>query len=326
MINLGYALSSEEHAPMDLVNNAVRAESTGFTFALISDHFHPWVPTQGESAFVWSTLGALAHATRSLKIGTGVTCPMIRTHPVIVAQAAATVGAMMPGRFFLGLGTGENLNEHVVGEGWPTPDERLEMLAEAIVVIRAMFTGDRQNHRGQYYTVEEARLYTLPDEPVPIMIAAKGELAAELAGRMGDGFIGTTPEPEVIKTFQDAGGQGKPRYGQITVCYARDEGEAKRVAYKWWPNSALKGPLSTELRSPEDFEAAAEMVTEEDVSASVICDPDPQYHVDQIRKYAEAGYDNVYIHQVGPDQDSFFDFYQREVLPRLDREQLRAAG
>jgi coenzyme F420-dependent glucose-6-phosphate dehydrogenase len=317
MVEIGYALSSEEHLPGDLVRNARRAEEVGFTFALISDHFHPWIDRQGQSPFVWSVIGAISQATTRLKLGTGVTCPTIRIHPAIIAQAAATAAAMMPGRFFLGVGTGENLNEHILGDRWPAHDERMEMLEEAVEVIRLLWEGGTQTHRGFYYTVERARIYTLPDEPPPIMVAASGPKAAEWAGRIGDGLISTAPEKELIKKFHEAGGEGKPLYGQFTVCWAKDEEEAKRTAFQWWPNAAIRGELSQELPQPAHFEQAAKMVSEEDVAEAIVCGPDADKHIEKIKEFIEAGFDHVYIHQVGPDQEGFFDFYQKEVLPRF---------
>ncbi|HEX2056911.1 MAG TPA: TIGR03557 family F420-dependent LLM class oxidoreductase [Actinomycetota bacterium] len=315
MPEIGYALSSEEHPPSDLVKHARLAEEAGFSHALISDHFHPWVGSQGESPFVWATLGGIAEATERIRVGTGVTCPMIRTHPVVIAHAAATVAAMMPGRFFLGLGTGENLNEHVIGARWPAGDERLEMLAEAIEVIRLLWAGGQQTHRGKHYTVEDARLYTLPDELPPIVVAAAKPGAAELAGR-NDGLVGVAPDAELIERFEAAGGTGKPRYGQVTACWGEDEERAKQTAYEIWPNAAIKGELSQELPNPEHFEQAAEMVTPEDVAESIPCGPDPGPIREQIDQYADAGYDHVYIHQVGPDQEGFIRFAERELLPR----------
>jgi coenzyme F420-dependent glucose-6-phosphate dehydrogenase len=315
-MELGYALSSEEHGPRELVQNARTAEEAGFSFALISDHFHPWVDAQGESPFVWSVIGGIAEATESLRLGTGVTCPTIRIHPAIIAHAAATSAAMMPGRFFLGLGAGENLNEHVVGEGWPAPDERLAMLAEAIEVIRLLWEGGYQTHRGDFFEVEQARLYTLPDEPPPIAVAAGKPLAAELAGRAGDAFIGVAPDKKLIDKYGQAGGKG-PRYGQVTVCWAEDEAEAKKTAREVWPNAALGGDLSYELPLPLHYEQATENVTEDDVAQSVICGPDPEPHLEAIREYEQAGYDHVYVHQVGRDQEGFFRFFQNEVLPKL---------
>src|SRR5918992_1400453 len=196
MVDVGYALSSEEHSPNDLVRYARRAEEAGFTFALISDHYHPWIDRQGHSSFVWNVIGGIAQATERLRLGTRVTCPTIRIHPAIVAQAAATAAALMPGRFFLGVGSGENLNEHVVGERWPPLAVRLEMLEEAIEAIRELWTGKLVSHRGKHYTIENARLYTLPDEPPPLVVAAAGPNAAELAGRMGDGLVGVSPQAE----------------------------------------------------------------------------------------------------------------------------------
>jgi G6PDH family F420-dependent oxidoreductase len=315
MAEIGYALSSEEHNPNDLVQYARRAEETGFSFALISDHFHPWVDRQGHSPFVWSVIGGIAQATQRLRLGTGVTCPTIRIHPAIIAQAAATAGAMMPGRFFLGLGTGENLNEHILGDRWPSHDVRLEMLEEAVEVIRLLWQGGVQSYWGFHYTVENARLYTLPEQLPPIMIAASGSAAAEIAGQCGDGLISTSPDKEVVKEFEAAGGAGKPHYGQLTVCWAEDEAQAKRTAYEIWPNAGLKGELSQELPMPAHFEQAAQMINEEAVAQRVICGPDPQRHIEGIKKFFDAGYEYVYIHQVGPDQEGFFQFYKKEILP-----------
>ena len=317
MAELGYALSCEEHLPNDLVRNARAAEEAGFTFALISDHFHPWIDQQGQSPFVWSVIGGIAQATERLRLGTGVTCPTIRIHPAIIAQAAATSAAMMPGRFFLGVGTGENLNEHILGDHWPAPDERLDMLEEAIDVIRQLWEGGYQTFRGTYYTVENARIYTLPDEPPAIAVAAGKPGAAELAGQLGDGFVGTSPDAELIETFQNAGGEGKPRYGQLTVCWAETEEEAKRTAHQWWPNAAVKGDLSQELPLPDHFEQASQNVTEDDVAEAIVCGPDPERHLEQLRQYVDAGYDHVYVHQVGPDQKGFFRFYEREIIGKL---------
>src|SRR3954454_9824403 len=208
MTSIGYALSSEERKPHELVEQARMAESAGFEFALISDHFHPWLDEQGESPFVWSVLGAIAEATERIPFGTGVTCPTTRIHPAIIAQAAATMATLMPGRFFLGVGTGENLNEHILGDRWPSADERLEMLEEAVEVIRELWEGGLVEHHGKHYTVDRARLYSIPDEPPPIAVAAAAEGAAELAGRIGDALISTSPNEEIVKTFESAGGKG----------------------------------------------------------------------------------------------------------------------
>ena len=317
MATIGYALSTEEHAPDALVRNALLAEEAGFEFALISDHYHPWIDRQGESPFVWAVIGAIANATERLRIGTGVTCPTIRIHPAIVAQAAATAAALMPGRFFLGVGSGENLNEHVVGERWPPLAVRLEMLEEGIEAIRELWTGKLVSHRGKHYTIDNARLYTLPEQPPPLVVAAAGPTAAELAGRMGDGLVGVSPQAELVEAFDAAGGGGKPRYGQVQVCWAEDEQKAKQTALEWFPNIALPGDLSQELAQPAHFEQASELLSEDELAEIVACGPDPERHIEMIGRFSEAGFDHVYIHQIGPDQQGFMDFYAGEVFPRL---------
>jgi G6PDH family F420-dependent oxidoreductase len=317
MLSFGYALSSEEHRPKDLVRNARLAEQAGFEFALISDHYHPWVDRQGHSPFVWSVLGGIAEATQRIRLGTGVTCPIIRIHPAIIAQAAATVASMLPGRFFLGLGTGENLNEHVLGDRWPEPSVRLEMLEEAVDVIRRLWSGEVTSHRGEYYTVDEARIYTLPDGLPPILLAADGEKAAELGGEIGDGLIGVAPKPELIESFENAGGAGKPCYGQITVCWAASLEEAQRTAHEFWPTSGLRGNLNWGVKTPKLFEQAVKTVRQEDVAESIVCGPDVGRYVQQVRAFVEAGFDYVYFHQVGPDQDGFIDFFAGALRPKI---------
>jgi coenzyme F420-dependent glucose-6-phosphate dehydrogenase len=312
----GYALSSEEHPPSDLVRNAKAAEDAGFTFALVSDHYHPWVDAQGHSPFVWSTIGAVAQATDRLVLGTGVTCPMIRIHPAIIAHAAATSAALMPGRFFLGVGSGENLNEHVLGDKWPAADERLEMFEEAIEVIRLLWEGGFQSFRGDFYDVEQARIYTLPDEPPPLAVAASKPLAAELAGRLGDAFIGVAPDAEVVDKFDEAGGSGKPKYGQITACWAESEEAGRKTIAEVWPNAGLKGDLSQELATPVLFEQACELVREEDLE-SLPAGPDPEPYIEAAREYEQAGFTHIYFHQIGRDQEGFFRFWREQLQPRL---------
>jgi coenzyme F420-dependent glucose-6-phosphate dehydrogenase len=317
VVEFGYALSSEEHAPNDLVRYARMAEEIGFTFALISDHYHPWLDAEGQSPFVWSVIGGIAQATERLRLGTGVTCPTFRYHPAIIAQAAATAAAMMPGRFFLGVGTGENLNEHVLGQRWPEYQVRAEMLEEAIAVIRLLWRGGYQRHHGRFYTVENARIYTLPREPTPIYVGAAGPSSAEMAGRLGDGLISVGPEAKIVQTFEKAGGAGKPRYAQATVCWGKDEATARKTAHRFWRHSALPGQISQELPTPAMFEQGARIVTEEMVAKSIVCGPDPEKHAADLQKFVDAGFDHIYIHQVGPDQEGFMRFYQREVLPRM---------
>lgn len=325
MTAFGYALSSEEHRPTDLVRHARLAEEAGFEFALISDHFHPWLDRQGHSPFVWSVLGGIAEATERLRVGTGVTCPTIRIHPAILAQAAATTAAMMPGRFFFGVGTGENLNEHVLGDKWPDWDVRARMLVESLEVIRALWSGKVTSHDGEFYTVENARLYTLPDEPIPVMVAASGPRAAKLAGEIGDGFIATGPDRELVRAFEGGRKGKRPRYGQLTVCWAKDEKRARRTAHELWPTAAIPGEAGQELPNPAHFEQLAKLVSEEMIAEQVVCGPDVDRHVAAIEAYLDAGFDHVYVHQVGPDQEGFLEFYARDVLPRLSRPAAGAA-
>ena len=317
MTDIGYTLSCEEHGPVDLVRYARAAEEAGFDFLSISDHFHPWIDKQGHSPFVWTVIGGVAEATERIPLMTGVTAPIIRYHPAILAQAAATSAAMMPGRFLFGVGTGENLNEHVTGQRWPSADERLEMLEDALEAIRTLWKGGAQSYRGRFFHVEDARIYDLPDELPPILIAAKGEKATKMAGRLGDGFVGTAPDKDLLKVFDEAGGTGKPRYGQVHVCWDEDESRAQKTAYEWWPNTAIEGELGVELAMPRHFEQAAKMVSQDDVVESVACGSDPGPIVEQVNEFANAGYDHVYIHQVGPDQEGFIRFAREELLPKL---------
>ena len=311
-MELGYSISCEERRPEEILRDARAAEEAGLSFALISDHFHPWTDSQGQSPFVWSVIGAIATQTERLRLGTGVTCPLIRIHPAVVAQAAATSAALMPGRFFLGLGTGENLNEHVTGARWPAPDERIEMLEEAIRLMRQLWEGGTQTFRGRHYNVDHARIYTLPDEPIEVAVAAAKPQAAKLAATLGDALISTAPDDEVTSAYRDAGGEG-PRYGQLTVCWAEDEAEARATALQIWPNAAVPGRLSQELPLPADFESVAELVTEDMIAEQIVCGPDPEEYRRRIAEYADAGFDHLAIHQVGPDQAGFLRFYEREL-------------
>lgn len=315
-MQVGYALSSEEHKPRDLIANAVAAEKAGFAFALISDHFHPWIDRQGESPFVWSVLGGIAASTTDLVVGTGVTCPLVRVHPAVIAQAAATTASLFDDRFFLGVGTGENLNEHIVGDRWPPTSLRREMLAEAVELMRKLWTGELVTHRGSHYTVEDARIYTLPENPFDVCVAAGGPEAAKLAAEIGDGIICTAPDAELLEAFAEAGGGG-PRYAQVTLCWAETEKEAVQTALEWWPNAGLRGPLSQELPLPSHFEQAAAMVSEGDITEAIACGPDPDTHIQKIEAYRDAGFDHIYLHQVGPDQQGFMRFYERTLAPEL---------
>src|SRR5881392_744834 len=315
-MELGIALSSEENSPADLVRHALAAEEAGLGFGLISDHIHPWVDAQGHSPFVWSVLGAIAQSTETFRIGTGVTCPMIRIHPAIVAHAAATVACLMPGRFFLGVGTGENLNEHVLGAKWPAPDQRLAMLEEAVELMRLLWQGDYQTHRGKHYTVENLRIFDVPDEAIDVAVAAMQPNAAELAGRIGDALVNVAPKEEIIGKFEAGGGKGKPKYGQVTVCWAPSKEEAKKRAFEQWPNALVEGSASQELPLPSDFEQLVEGRDPDGLDDMLTLGPDPDEYLEQIKEYDQAGYTHIYFHQIGPEQDAFLDFAKSEVFPR----------
>ncbi|MFF6992916.1 TIGR03557 family F420-dependent LLM class oxidoreductase [Streptomyces sp. NPDC010273] len=316
MTEFGYFLSCEEHGPAELVEQARMAEQAGFTSLWISDHYHPWNDNQGQSPFVWSVIGALSQAV-SLPVQTAVTCPLIRMHPAVVAQAAATSAVQLDGRFRLGIGSGEALNEHILGDAWPEADVRLEMLEEAVHVMRELFTGKQISHRGKHYTVENARLYTVPDEPVPIDVSAFGPHAAEVAGRIGDGFITMAPDASAIERFRRSGGGTKPVYAGLKVCWATDKDEAVRTAHRLWANEQLPGELAQLLPTPRHFEQASELVGPERIETSLACGDDPDAHVEAVKEYVDAGFDTVYVNQIGPDQQGFFDFYRTKVLPRL---------
>jgi G6PDH family F420-dependent oxidoreductase len=304
------------------MRNARRAEEVGFPFAMISDHFHPWLDRQGQSPLVWASLGGISQVTQKMSYGTGVTAPIMRIHPAIIAQAAATIGAMMPGRFFLGVGTGEALNEHITGEKWPAWEIRAEMLEEAVEIIRLLWEGGTQSYYGNYYTVENAQIYTLPDPLPPIYFGASGPQAAELAGQLGDGLISTAPDKEVVEKFEQSGGKGKPKYGQVTVCWAKDEQSGLKTALAQWPTAGLGGELSQILPTPAHFEQAAKNVREEDIAKIIVCGNDPKKHVESIQKFIDAGFDHVAVHQIGKDQEGFMQFYQREILPAFNSERV----
>ncbi len=321
MTTFGYTLSSEEHSPRALVANARRAEEAGFDFASISDHYHPWVSAQGHSPFVWSVLGGIAGATERIRVGTGVTCPIVRTHPAVVAHAVATTSLLFDGRFFFGVGTGEALNEHVVGVRWPPPAVRRDMLEEAVAVIRRLLTGETVEHRGVHYEVDNARLFDAPPAEVPIIVSGFGTESAGLAGRIGDGYWGNAPDRDLLATFERAGGSG-PRYAQLNLCWNEREDAARKIVFETWPNTAVPGQLSQDLPTWTHFEQATEIVAEDDATKSVACGPDIAGELrDSVRRYVEAGYDHLYFHQIGDDQDGFFRFWANEL-----RDELRAAA
>ncbi|MFF1401473.1 TIGR03557 family F420-dependent LLM class oxidoreductase [Streptomyces sp. NPDC058287] len=317
MTRFGYFLASEEFTPAELLEQARAAEQAGFTCLAISDHYHPWTGEQGQSPFVWSMIGALAQVT-SLPVTTFVTCPTVRMHPAVNAQAVATSGVLTGNRFRFGVGSGEALNEHILGGAWPAVDVRLEMLEEAVHVIRSLLSGEEVTHRGKHYTVENARLYTVPDEPVPVYVSGFGLKAAALAGRIGDGFVTMTPDADLVEEFRRAGGGQKPVLGGVKVCWGTDRAQAVKTAHRLWPTQFLPGELGQVLPDPAHFEQASTLVTEEAVADGMVCGADVDEHVRALAAYVDAGFDEVYVGQIGPDQHGFFDFYRSDVLPRLD--------
>ncbi|MBI3927150.1 MAG: TIGR03557 family F420-dependent LLM class oxidoreductase [Armatimonadetes bacterium] len=312
---LGYSLVGEEHSPRALVRHAVLAEEAGFEFAFVSDHYHPWCEAQGHSPHVWSLLGALSQVTRRMHLGTAVTCPGIRNHPVLVAQAAATCAILAENRFFLGVGTGEHLNEHVTGRGWPAFPERLAMLAESIEVIRLLWRGEACSHRGRFYSADRARVYDLPSKPPPIYMAASGPGAAAAAAKLADGLIGLGADAPVVSAYR-RGGTG-PCFTQLSVCWAPRMDQALETVCRLWPVIALPGTLYVDLATPADFEAATRLIRPEDVAASLVYGPDPLPYVQAIRECHRAGFEHVSVHPIGPDQEGFFRFWLEEVRPGL---------
>jgi G6PDH family F420-dependent oxidoreductase len=313
-MRIGYALSSEELGPRELVDIAIRAEQAGFAGLWISDHFHPWNDEQGHSPFVWSAIGAIAQAT-DLPLATGVTCPTVRIHPAILAQAAATSAILLEGRFGFGVGSGEALNEHVLGDRWPGADERLEMLEEAVEVMRKLWTGEVVDHRGRHYTVQSARIYDVPDTPPPVLVSGFGPKAVRLAARIGDGFVTTSPDEEGIGLYRSEGGKGAVQAG-AKVCFGPDKDEALKTIHRLWPNAGLPGELAQILPTPAHFEQAAELVPP-DALASMPHGPDLDEHYEGLKAYADAGVDELFVQQIGPDQDAFFDTWAKEILPRF---------
>jgi G6PDH family F420-dependent oxidoreductase len=316
-MRIGYFLSCEEFGPAELVRQAQLAEQAGFEGLWISDHFHPWNDEQGHSPLVWSVIGAISQVTSKITLMTAVTCPTVRVHPAIVAQAAATSAVLLDGRFALGLGSGEALNEHILGDRWPPADQRLEMLEEAVEVIRTLWRGGMRSHHGRHYTVENARIYDLPERLPPIVISGFGPKSIGLAARIGDGYCTTMPDQEAVALFRDAAGPQKPVLGGMKVCLDEDVDRARATAHRIWPSEVLPGELAQVLPVPAHFEQACALVTEETVARVVTCGPDLERHAEAIERYAQAGFDELYIQQVGGGHDRFFERYAQEILPRF---------
>jgi len=315
-VRLGYKLFAEGFDPKEIVRQAERAEAAGFDFVEVSDHYHPWLYSQGHSGFAWSILAAIAARTERLGLATGVTCPTMRYHPAIIAQAAATTQILADGRFVLGVGSGERLNEHVTGLGWPSVTVRQAMLREAIAVIRTLWQGGYQTFAGEHYTLDDARVFDLPDELPPIVVAAGGEDAAALAAEAGDGLFATDPMPELVAAYRDAGGSG-PRYAEVPLAWAADADAAAAHAHERFRFGQLGWKVMAELPNPINFEAAADFVTIDHVKEAFACGPDVAAHVEAARTFADAGFDHLALMNAGPDPDAFFDAFESELRDAL---------
>jgi len=313
-IRLGWWLSSEEHGPRDLVAHAMLAEGAGFGTAMISDHLQPWATAQGHAGHAWTTIGAIAVVTDRLEVGTGVTAMVHRAHPITVAHAAATAAILLEDRFFLGVGTGERLNEQPYGARWPRPGERRRRLADAIDVVRRIWSGGTVNVDRGSWKVERYRLYERPATPPPIHVAASGRRTAQLAGTAGDGMIAVAPDPTLVDVFHAAGGRG-PTIGQLHICLADTSDRAEEVAWHHWPNGAVAPALLSELAEPTEFEAATQHLAREAITSTVVCATGPAPVIRAIDRFVAAGYDTVYLHQIGPDQQRLADVAASELLP-----------
>ena len=316
MARFGYKLMTEEHGPTALVDNAVLAEKAGFDFVAISDHFHPWLRSQGHAPFAWSVLGAIAHATRTVGIATGLTCPIIRYHPAIVAQAAATIAVMSEDRFTLAVGAGERLNEHVTGARWPSVGERHAMLGEAIDIFRELWDGGARAYDGEHFVLDHAELFDLPQKRIPVVVGVSGDKSVALAAEKGDGIMATEPSKELVEGFRKTNRSG-PAYGEVALAFAPSEDEGRKLAKERFSFTAFGWPVNSELPGVEGFEAAAKYVRPEDLAETIPAGPDPETHLKAIRKFLDAGFDHVALLGIGPDQEGFVRFAEKELLPKL---------
>ncbi|MEG3634375.1 TIGR03557 family F420-dependent LLM class oxidoreductase [Micromonospora palythoicola] len=315
-MRIGYKLSSEGFGPNEIIRQAVRAEQVGFDFVEMSDHFHPWLDSQGHSSFTWTVLGAIAARTDRIELATGVTCPSVRYHPAIIAQAAATLALVSDNRFTLGVGAGERLNEHIVGQGFPGARGRHERLREALEIIRLLWSGGYHSYEGRHLQLDDARVFDLPEEPPVIAVAASGEVSATIAAELGDGLFATEPEADLVRTYQRLGGQG-PRYAEVPLAWAPDEAQAVRAAWQTSRWAVTGWKVMSELPNPVNFDAASRTVTEDDIRQQFAVGPDPDVHVEAVRTYVDAGFDHVVLQNAGPDPDGFLDFFQDTLAVRL---------
>lgn len=315
-MQIGYKLASEAFGPQDLIRQAVRAERAGFDFVEMSDHYHPWLEVQGHSCFTWSALAAIAAKTSTLGLATGVTCPSVRYHPAIIAQAAATMALISDGRFTLGVGAGERLNEHVVGQGFPSVRGRHERLREALEIIRLLWQGGYQSYEGRHLQLEDARVWDLPETPPVIAVAASGRSSAAMAAELGDGLFATEPKSSIVERYQEAGGQG-PRYAEVPLAWASDEEQAVRAAKETSRWAVTGWKVMSELPNPVNFDAATVWVEDQHIRQQFSVGPDPEPHLAKVKAYVEAGYDHIVLQNAGPDPDGFLDFCAGDFLARV---------
>ncbi len=315
----GYTMMTEQSRPDQLIRDVQMAEAAGFEFSVCSDHYQPWLESQGQSGYAWAILGAAAQATERIGLMSYVTCPILRYHPAVVAQKAATVQILSGNRFRLGLGAGENLNEHVIGRGWPSVGQRHQMLEEAVEIINALFDAEEPvSRRGEYFSIETAKLWSRPDKRTPIGIAVSGPDSCRLAGQSADVMISTEPEPELIEQFEAAGGTGKAKVGQLALSYDSDREAAIERAHDQFRWFGLGWKVNADLPNPDSFEGATQFVTPEDVAGALGCGPDVEEHVEKVRPFIDAGYDEVAFVQIGAEhQESFIRWAEREFLPAL---------
>jgi len=318
MLQFGYKLMSEEHGPRDLVGNAARAEAAGFDFVSLSDHFHPWLEAQGHASFAWSVLGAIAQTTKTVQITTGLTCPIVRYRPAIIAHAAATISLLSGGRFTLAVGAGERLNEHVTGARWPSVPERHAMLGEAIDIFRLLWTGEVHTHKGEHFEINHARLYDPPEKPIPVIVGVSGQGGLKLAAEKADGIMATEPKKALTEGFKHSKKSG-PCYSEVALAYAPSEKAALKLAKERFSFSALAWDVNSELPNVEGFEAAAKFIREEDLAETIACGPDPERHVAAIKKHIDAGFGHICLVGIGPDQEGFCKFFESELKPRLKK-------
>ena len=315
-MQIGYKLAAEAFDPAELIRQASRAEEAGFDFVEISDHFHPWLDNQGHSPFAWTVLGAIAAKTERIGLATGVTCPTVRYHPAIIAQAAATLALVCEGRFTLGIGAGERLNEHIVGRGFPDATVRHQMLREALEIIRLLWRGGYRSYEGRHLQLSDARVFDLPKELPVIAVAASGEASAQLAAALGDGLFATEPKEQIIQHYSGAGGKG-PRYAEVPMAWAPDEHTAAQAALETSRWAVTGWKVMSELPNPANFEAASATVREDDILAQFACGPDVSRYLEVAQQFVDAGFDHLVMQNAGPDPDGFIEFFQSELEPAV---------